>query len=121
MISKIYPSGCEVRRDKCQPVIVITHDEYTFSFNDGPDLGGKKMAIHFAPESKGRGIMVSEFLLPFSRLNISSLSELSHQDLVERRGLTETEIVEIFEFGKNNQGYWTGADLFFFSFFFLHV
>ena len=55
--------------------------------------------------------MVSEFLLPFGRLNLSSLSELSQQDLVERCGLTETEAVEIFEFGKNNQGFWTRADL----------
>lgn len=55
--------------------------------------------------------MVSEFLLPFGRLNLSSLSELSEQDLIERCGLTETEAVEVFEFGKNNQGYWTGADL----------
>lgn len=61
--------------------------------------------------------MVSGFLLPFSRLDISSLSELSNQDLIERRGLTETEIVKISKFGKNNQGYWTGADLFFFLYF----
>ena len=55
--------------------------------------------------------MVSEFLLLFGRLNLSSLSELSLQDLVERHELTETEAVEIFEFRKNNQGYWTGANL----------
>lgn len=36
---------------------------------------------------------------------------MSEQDLIERCGLTETEAVEAFEFGKNNQGYWTGADL----------
>lgn len=46
--------------------------------------------------------MVSKFLLPFSQLNLFSLSELSQQDLIERCGLTETEAVEIFEFGKNN-------------------
>ena len=55
--------------------------------------------------------MVSEFLLLFGRLNLSSLSKLSQQDLIERCGLTETEAIEIFEFGNNNQGYWTGADL----------
>lgn len=112
MIPKIYPSDCEVGGDKRRPVIVITHDECTFSSNDGPRFGWQKDGDTFLrPKSKGRGIMVSEFLLPFGRLNLSSLSELSQQDLVERCGLTETEAVEIFEFGKNNQGYWTGADL----------
>ena len=55
--------------------------------------------------------MVSEVLLPFGQLNLLSLSKLSHQDLVERCGLMETETIEIFEFGNNNQGYWTRADL----------
>lgn len=55
--------------------------------------------------------MVSEFLLPFGRLNLSFLSELSQKELVDKYGLTVTEAVEIFEFGKNNGGYWTGADL----------
>lgn len=55
--------------------------------------------------------MVSEFLLPFQRLNISHLTTASQRELVQVYGLTETEAVEIFEFGKNNGGYWTGADL----------
>lgn len=112
MIPKVYPSDCKVRGDKRRPVIVITHDECTFLSNDGPCFGWQNNGDTFLrSKSKNRGIMVSEFLLPFGRLNLSSLSELSQQDLIERCGLTETEAVEIFEFGKNNQGYWTGADL----------
>jgi hypothetical protein len=55
--------------------------------------------------------MVSEFLLPFSRLNLATLSTEEQEDLVTHCGLAATEAVEIFEFGKNNQGYWDGADL----------
>lgn len=112
MISKIYPSDCEMGGNERRPVIVITHDECTFSLNDGHRFGWQKDGDTFLrPKSKGRGIMVSEFLLPFGRLNLSSLSELSQRELIDKFGLTQTEAVEIFEFGKNNQGYWTGADL----------
>lgn len=112
MLPKIYPSDYEVGGATCRPVIMITHDECTFSSNDGPRFGWQKDGDTFLrPKSKGRGIMVSEFLLPFGRLNLASLSELSHKELMDRCGLTETEAVEIFEFGKINQRYWTGADL----------
>lgn len=112
MILKVYPSDCEVRGDKRQPIIVIIYDKCTFSFNDGPCFRWQKDGDTFLqPKNKGRGIMVSEFLLFFGWLNLSFLSELNQQDLIERCGLRETEAVEIFEFGKNNQGYWTGANL----------
>lgn len=35
MLSKIYPSNCEIKRENCRPIIVITYDECTFSSNDG--------------------------------------------------------------------------------------
>lgn len=35
MKDKIYPSDCKVNGTECRPVIVITHDECTFSANDG--------------------------------------------------------------------------------------
>lgn len=62
-------------------------------------------------KNKGQGIIVSDFLLSFSRLNFFSLSILSQKKLIKSHSFTETEAVEIFEFEKNNQNNWTGADL----------
>ena len=67
MEEKKYPSDCAVNRPDRRPIIVITHDESIFSANDG-----KRQAwIHdgdaiLRPKGKGKGIMVSDFLLPFS-------------------------------------------------------
>ena len=49
--------------------------------------------------------MVSEFLLPFGRLNLSSLSSEKRQEVLKKTGLTHIKAVEIFEYGKNNDGY----------------
>ncbi len=35
MKPKVYPSDCTVGGDERRPIIVITHDECTFSANDG--------------------------------------------------------------------------------------
>ena len=42
MIPKIYSSDCKIGEDKHQSVIVIIHDECTFSINDGPQFGWQK-------------------------------------------------------------------------------
>jgi hypothetical protein len=112
ILDKLWPKDCQVGGDDRRPIIVITHDECIFSSNDGPRFtwqGDGNSPLR--PKTKGRGIMVSEFLLPFSRLNLATLSTEEQEDLVTRCGLAATEAVEIFEFGKNNQGYWDGADL----------
>ncbi len=46
--------------------------------------------------------MVSEFLLPFGRLNLLSLSLEKRQEVIEKAGFTHTEAVD---YGKNNHGY----------------
>ena len=56
--------------------------------------------------------MVSEFLLPFGRLDLSSLSLEKRHEVIEKVGLTHTEAVENFEYGKNNDGYLDGAKLY---------
>ncbi|KAI1002517.1 hypothetical protein K3495_g5683 [Podosphaera aphanis] len=33
--NKIYPAGCQVDGENCRPINVITHDECTFSADDG--------------------------------------------------------------------------------------
>lgn len=55
--------------------------------------------------------MTSEFLLRFGSLNLALLSPVKREKVVERCGLLTTEAVEIFEYGKNNDGYWDGAKL----------
>lgn len=74
IILKVYLFDCKVLRDKQRFVIVITHDEYLFSSNDGPCFGRQKDGnIFFPPKSKARRIMLSEFPLFFCQLNLSFL------------------------------------------------
>ena len=35
ILSKVYPDDCAVRGSDQRPIIMITHDESTFSANDG--------------------------------------------------------------------------------------
>ena len=60
------------------------------------------------PKGKGQGIIVSDFLLPWGRLNINHLSA---EKLAEgcQKGVPQ-EAVELFEYGKQ-EGCWDGARL----------
>ena len=55
--------------------------------------------------------MTSEFIFPFGRLNLASLSPKRREEILQETGLIETKAVEVFEYGKNNDGYWDGAKL----------
>lgn len=112
MKPKEYPPGCAVGGNERRLIIVITHDECTFSANDGKRRAWAQPGNSFLrPKGRGQGIMVSEFLLPFGRLNLSSLSQEKRDEVVSRTGLTLTEAVEIFEYGKNHEGYWDRVKL----------
>ena len=112
MKEKIYPSDCAVHGPNRRPIIVITHDECTFSANDGIRKAWTRKGDTFLrPKGRGQGIMTSEFLLPFGRLNLFSLTPERREQIKEETRLVETEAVEIFEYGKNNDGYWDGAKL----------
>lgn len=112
MKPKVYPSDCAVGGEDRRPVIIITHDECTFSANDGVRKAWTREGDTFLrPKGRGQGIMVSEFILPFGRLNLTSLSPEKRQKVLEQTGLSHTEVVEIFEYGKNNDGYWDDAKL----------
>ena len=63
------------------------------------------------PKDRGQGIMTSEFLLPFSQLNLASLSPEKRDKVVEKCGLMFTKFVEIFEYKKKNDRYWNKAKL----------
>lgn len=112
MKPKKYPPGCIVGGDKRHPIIVITHNECTFSANDGKRRAWAQPGNSFLrPKGREQRIMVSEFLLPFGCLNLLTLSQEKRDEIVSRTGLTLTEAVEIFEYGKNHEGYWDGAKL----------
>lgn len=112
MKDKIYPPDCAVHGPSRRPIIVITHDECPFSANDGIRKAWTRKGDTFLrPKGRGQGIMASEFLLPFVRLNLFSLTPEKREQIKEETGLDETEAVEIFEYGKNNDGYWDGAKL----------
>jgi hypothetical protein len=81
--------------------ILVTHDESTFQMNDDLKRGwAPKGNQPLRKKGLGRGLMVSDFLLDtVGRLAISGIEA------------TPREACEIFEYGKNNDGYWTGEHL----------
>ena len=112
MKPKVYPSDCAVGKENRRPIIVITHDECTFSANDGVRKAWtRKEDAFLRPKSQGQGIMTSDFILPYGRFNLSSLTPERREEIAQITGLLETESVEIFEYGKNNDEYWDGAKL----------
>ena len=55
--------------------------------------------------------MTSKFLLFFWWWNLASLSLEKRDKVVQRCWLVSTKAMEIFEYGKNNDGYWEEAKL----------
>ena len=112
MKPKAYPPDCAVGGNHRRPIIVITHDECTFSANDGiRKAWARKGDTFLRPKGRGQGIMVSEFILPYGRLNLAFLTPEKREEVIQQTGLKFTEAAEIFEYGKNNDGYWNGAKL----------
>ena len=112
MKDKEYPLDCAVSGEIRQTIIVITHDECMFSANDGICKAWTRVEDTFLrPKGYGQGIMISKFLLPFDWLNLVSLSEEKQIKVMEKTGLTILEAVKLFEYGKNNKGYWDRAKL----------
>ena len=110
ILPKEYPEDCTVGGPNRQPIIMITYDESTFSANDGHQkvwtLDGHEI---LRPKSKGRSIMVLDFLLPWSRLNLASLPPEKQKKLA-KLGLP-FEAAIYFEYGKMEERYWTGNHL----------
>ena len=67
MKQKDYHSDCTVGGPQRRPIIIITHDESIFSANDGRHQAWiPKESAFLRPKGKGKRIMVSDFLLPWS-------------------------------------------------------
>jgi len=109
MKPKQYPEDCSVGGPQRRPIIMITHDESIFSANDGRHQAWiSENGAFLRPKGKGKGIMVSDFLLPWSRLNLSSLPRELQNEL-EASGIP-SEAAVLFEYGKED-GYWDGSKL----------
>ena len=66
MKAKDYPVNCAVGEEERHPIIVITHDEYTFSANDGIGKAWTRKRNTFSqPKEQNQKIMTSNFLLFF--------------------------------------------------------
>ena len=89
-------------------IVVVTHDESTFSANDGRRscwmAEGESI---LRPKGRGKGIMVSEFLTGAGRLNIRG--EVSNEEL-EKEGLTRDATI-YFEYGDKADRWWNGEDM----------
>lgn len=108
--SKVYPENCTVRGLEKRPVILITHDESTFNANDGcRQVWQKDGHSVLRPKGKGKSIMVSDFLLLCSQLNLFSLFQTQQDELVSSD--IPLEAAKFFEYSKNNDGYWKGEHL----------
>lgn len=91
MKSKTYPLNYIIGGHKQRSIIVITHDECIFSVNNGKrtvciNEGESKLQ----PKGRGQGIMALEFLLPFGRLNLLSMS----QEKREKRAGDDTKKID---------------------------
>lgn len=110
ILEKDYLDDCAVGGPDRRPIIMITHDESTFSANDGrQEVWTFNEQGVLRPKGKGKGTMVSDFLLPWSRLNFFS-SPPKQQEALASFGVP-TEVVTYFEYGKTGEGYWMGKYL----------
>lgn len=56
--------------------------------------------------------MIIEFFLPFKRLNLLFLRLEKRQKVVKKSDFTYIKVVEVFDYGKNNDRYWDRVKLY---------
>ena len=97
-------AGCEDGRE----IIFVTHDESTFSSNDGRrSCWIKEGESVLRPKGRGKGIMVSDFLTGEGRLRV--LDDISDEELAREKIPRDATVY--FEYGGNKEGYWKGEDM----------
>lgn len=95
-----------------KPLVLVTHNESTFNVNDGKrKIWKEKGKSLLRPKRRGKGIMVSEFLTSFGRLQVPSTvpdAQLFHDfnwPLDENQKPRQC-CTELLKYGKDN--YWDG-------------
>lgn len=98
-----------------RPIILVTHDESTFDSNDGRRYAWMKEGEPpLRKKSRGKGIMVSDFVTPGGRLQapdwmpVEALPDYGLTAGVNQRYSHHTATMHI-EYGKDD--WWTGDDL----------
>lgn len=77
-------------------MIVITYNKCTFSANDRVRKAWTRERDTFLwPKGQEQRIMGLEFILPFGRLNLTSLPPKKRQKVLEQTELSHTKVVEI--------------------------
>lgn len=100
---KVYLSDFVVRSENCQPITVITH-ECTFTANNEVwTAWTRKKDMFLRPKRRKERIMIWEFILPFGRLNLTSLTPKKIQKVMEKTGLTYTKAVDVFKYGEKQR------------------
>lgn len=112
MKPKIYLSKCAIKEENQKPIIVITHNECIFSTNDKVyKVWTQKKDAFLQPKSQKQGIMTLNFILPYRQLNMNFLNPKRRKEIALTLALLEIEVVEIFEYKKNNDRYLDEAKL----------
>ena len=89
---------------------MIIHDKSIFSANNSRrKIWTLENHGIFGPKRKGRGIMVSDFLLSLLWLNLFSLFSQQQKDLASSR--IPLEAAMYFKYRKMEESYWTGKHL----------
>ncbi|RPA90985.1 hypothetical protein L873DRAFT_357577 [Choiromyces venosus 120613-1] len=92
-------------------LIMILHDELTFNSNNGHhQVWQSSEQMFLQPKSKGRGIMISNVLYFYGRVKVPEQTTCE-EIVLAGHDLMHHEATEYFEYGKNNEGYWTGEYL----------
>jgi hypothetical protein len=83
---------------------LVTHDESTFNANDGSSFSWKKEGSEWLkPKSRGKGIMVSDFLC-------AAAGRLSYFDEEKQEQVYATEIIK-YGSGKSDEGWWNAEKM----------
>lgn len=107
MVSKKHLANCAVNRPHCQLCILITHNKSMFSANDKRhQVWLKEKHTFLRPKSKGKRIIISDFLLPWKCFNLFYLNE-KERKVLKIAGVPD-EAAEIFGYGQEER-YWDGA------------
>lgn len=110
ILLKKYSENCAVEDSNQRPIIMITHDKNIFFANNSCQIVWtfERYEI-FYPKRKRTGIMVLDFLFPWSWLNLLSLLLEKQQELASSS--ISLTVVTYFKYDKIEEGYWTGKHL----------
>lgn len=84
MKPKVYLSDCVVEGNNWQLVIVITYKQYKFSKNNRIQKAWtQKSDIFLYSKGQIQGIMISEFIFLYGRLNLASFTLEKREEVVQ--------------------------------------